>query len=482
MAIGTGLTKHKAYLEQNKDRHIKRIQKAVQQPSVSTEDLGVRECAQILHEMHKEVGFQEAEIIQTPGLPGLWSYYDAKKPKTIVVYGNFDTRPVLPHEKWDIPPYSGAVASMGGFSKVLVGRGSYSYKGPYVAWLNAIESMLAVDGTLPVNVMTLLEGDEILGSPYYRDMYNKYKPRMGKVTASFSPGASQDASGRVGMSMGSKGMIYADLIASGAKWGRGPQGGPLHGMTKSVIDSPVWRLVHALSTLTEPDGNRIVVKGFYDALKPPTAAEKKAVQEYIQSIGGGDWKKVLAGVAAAKVPAGDLPEEQTILNYYFGPSLNINGIKGGFTGPGTLPFSLPHQASARFDIRVPRGYKVQNVIKLIRDHLDAKGYSDVEFKVMGAFDPSNVDPNSDLVRSIKRAFQTMGVPLVTAPCSGGGGPWSIFATDLGVPMVRSVGVGGGGGTGGPNEFLVIDGNDKVGGLVECELSHIHMLKSYAEEA
>ena len=103
-----------------------------------------------------------------------------------------------------------------------MGRGALSYKGQYGAWLNTLEALIAVEGTLPVNVMMLLEGDEILGSPYYRDMFAKYRNRLEKADASLSPGASQGANGTVGMTLGYKGMIYAELIASGERWGRGP--------------------------------------------------------------------------------------------------------------------------------------------------------------------------------------------------------------------------------------------------------------------
>ena len=276
------------------------------------------------------------------------------------------------------------------------------------------------------------------------------------------------------MNLGYKGMIYADLVSSGLSWGRGPQVAPRHGMTKSVVDSPVWRLVHALSTLTESDGNTIAVKGFYDDWIAPTEEERRAV------LSGGPWNQVLPGVASIEAAAGDLSDEETILNYHYGPSLNINGLRSGFTGPGTLPFSLPHEASARFDIRVPRGYRVRKVVQLMRDHLDAKGYRDLELRVMGAYDPSTTNPDSDLVLAIHRAFQQMEVPMAMVPCSGGGGPWSLYVTDLGLPMIKGVGLGSGGSTGGANEYLVVDGTDTVGGLVECELSHIQMLKSYAE--
>ena len=479
MRVGVGLEKVQAYLEENKSRHVQRIQRAVRQPSISTEDLGVVECADLMAELHREVGFQEAQVVQTGGLPGLWAYWDAGAPKTIAVYNYFDTRPVLAHEKWEHPPYGGVLTSMGSYGQVLVGRGSYAYKGPYVAWLNALEALLAVEGTLPVNVMTLLEGNELLGSPNYVEMFGRYRGRLETADASFSPGASQDASGRVTINLGYKGMIRADLVASGASWGRGPQAGPLHGMTKSVVDSPVWRLVHGLSSITESDGNRVAVKGFYDDLEPPTDDERRMVEAYQAALGAEGWKNVLPGVGPAPHPVGDLTDEETILNYFYAPSFNINGLRSGFMGPGTLPFTLPHEASASFDIRVPRGYSAQKVVGLIRDHLDASGYGDLELRVMGAYDPSVADPDSELVRSLDRAFQEMDVPVVRAPLSGGGGPWSLFSTELGMPVIRNVGLGGGGNIAGPNEYMVIDGTDTVGGLVECELSHVHMLKSYA---
>ena len=270
MRIGVGLENIRAYLEENKERHIKRIQRLVEQPSVSVEEYGVRECAELLVEIHKEIGCEEAKLVETSDLPGLWAYYNAGKSKTIIVYANFDTRPVLPHEKWENPPWSGAITSAGPYSKVLMGRGAASYKGPYIAWLNALEAIKAVEGELPFNFMFLLEGDEILGSASFPEMYQEYRDRLATAQASFSPGASQDALGRVSMSLGYKGLIYADLVASGEKWGRGPQAAPGHGMTKSVVDSPAWRLVEALSTLTENNGNTVSIPGFYDDLRPPT--------------------------------------------------------------------------------------------------------------------------------------------------------------------------------------------------------------------
>jgi acetylornithine deacetylase/succinyl-diaminopimelate desuccinylase-like protein len=482
MPIGVGLEKIRVYLENNRDRHIARIQRYVRQPSISTENIGLRECAQLLVEFHKELGCHESELVETSDIAGVWAYYDAGAPTTIIVYGNFDTRPVLPHEQWEHPPFSGEVTSFGSFQQVLMGRGALAYKGPYIAWLNALEALKAVEGELPFNFMFLLEGDEILGSESYPAMYAKYRDRLATASASLSPGASQDASGRVMISLGFKGLIYAELVSSGLKWGRGPQAAPAHGMTKSVVDSPSWRLVHALATLTERDGNQVAVPGFYDDLTPPTETERGAARDFRAAMGGGTWNQILPGVAAVPTPLDNLSDEEAILHFFYAPSFNINGLRAGFTGPGTMPFTLPNMAAARLDIRVPRGFSVQKVVSQVRDHLDSQGYSDIELKVMAANDASHTGVETDLVRAIRKAFDDMEVPLVMAPYSGGGGPWSLFSTDLGLPIIRSVGVGGGGNSGAANEYLVIDGNDKVGGLVECELSHVHMLKAYLNMA
>jgi hypothetical protein len=125
--------------------------------------------------------------------------------------------------------------------------------------------------------------------------------------------------------------------------------------------------------------------------------------------------------------------------------------------------------------------KADLVVNQFRSHLDKQGYSDIELRVMGAFDPSTTDPDSTLVKSIIRSFEEMDVPLSLSPGTGAGGPWSLYGSEFGMPVIRNVGLGAGGNTAGPNEFMVIDGTEAVGGLVECELSHISMLKSYAME-
>jgi len=478
------LTKIRTYLDKEKDRHIKRICSFIAQPSISVEDTGVRECAEQLVERFKELGCNEAELVETGGLPGVWAYLDVGADKTIANYANFDTRPVVDKTAWDYPPFEGVVVSKAPYKRVMIGRGTRAYKGPYIAWLNALEALIAVQGAVPVNIMFLLEGDEILGSPHYPQMFNRYRERLQVADACFSPGMSQDAQGNVSLTLGFKTFIPLQLRVSGKSWGRGPQGHPVHAMGKSVVDSPVWRLVHALASLTEDDGNTVKLPGFYDSFPQPTEEERIRIEKLRKQLGNrpfgsNSWQGLLRGTENVERAISDWSDEEVFLKYFYGPSMNIYGLQAGYTGPGTKAFTLPSEASSRIDIRLPRGSKAQPVIESLRQHLDKKGYEDIEIQVFGAYDSSQADPNCALVNSIRDVFRSENIPLIEFPSSGGGGPWSLYSTELGIPSIRDVGVGFGGNVGTANEFLVIDGDGKAGGLVECELNHAHMLLTYA---
>ena len=334
------------FLRSHKSRHIRRVQRIVRQPSSSIEQIGVRECAELLTRTHEEVGLPEFAVVETGGLPGVWAAYDAGAPRTLAVYSYFDVRLAPPDEPWDSPPFAAALVERPPYPQVLVGRGAHGTKGPYVAFLNAVEALIASEGTLPVNLLVLLEGSELVGSPHYRQMFAAYSDRLVHADACLWPSASQDAAGRVHVGMGSKGMVYGSLECSGERWGRGPQSAPLHGMTKAVVDSPPWRLVQALATMTSPDGNTVTIDGFAEDVPRPTDEEIDAARKHREAMGGGSWKEVIPGVAAVPAPAGDMDDEAALLAYFYGPSFNLNGLSSGDTGPPAAPFTLPNAASA----------------------------------------------------------------------------------------------------------------------------------------
>jgi acetylornithine deacetylase/succinyl-diaminopimelate desuccinylase-like protein len=439
---------------------------------------GCEACARLYADLSRDAGFPEVALIQTPGYPGVWAAYDVGAPVTCVIYGMLDVRLASP-AGWSVPPFSAEVLDLKPFGRVIVARGAHAVKGPIGVFLNAVEACRQVLGKPPVNVLMISEVDEILGSPNYRAMIEQYRDRIKGAHAAWTPGASQDANGVASLTLGYKGLIYMFLRASGAKWGRGPRSAPIHGMAKSVVDSPAWRLVHALATLTGPDGNRVLVDGFERGPDAPTPEEAAEVEALLERFKETPWQKVLPGVQGADVPAvDDMSDAEVYRHFFFGPSMNLQGLRSGYVGGASPTFTLPNVAEASFDIRVPRSWKTQHVLRGMRRRLDDHGFGDVEMDVKGAYDGSSVPRDSLPMRAARDLFRAHDVEVVTWPMTGGGGPWSMFSTDLGIPLLRGVGLGHGRSSA-TDEFLVVDGNDRVAGIVDMATSHVEYMMRLA---
>jgi acetylornithine deacetylase/succinyl-diaminopimelate desuccinylase-like protein len=386
-----------------------------------------------------------------------------------------------PDDGWRTPPFGAEIVEIPPFPAVVIARGARAVKGPLGVWLNAVEACRAVLGRPPVNLYVLAETDEILGSPHYRALLAKYRDRLASSDACWTPGAAQDAEGNAHVTLGYKGMIYLALRASGAAWGRGPGKAPIHGMARSVVDSPAWRLVQALATITGPDANDVRIRGFAASASPATADERQEMEEIRARFAGSSWQSVLAGVQSADVRAvsAAMTEADIYERYFFGPSFNLNGLRAGYTGPGTNTFELPHTADAYFDIRIPRTWKTADIVRALREHLDRRGFEDIAVDVFGAFDGSRVSSTSRIVTAARSLFDAAGVDTIWWPATGGGGPWSLFSTELGKPLLRDVGLGHGRASA-RDEYLVVEGHGNVRGMVDMALSHADFMLRMAE--
>jgi acetylornithine deacetylase/succinyl-diaminopimelate desuccinylase-like protein len=466
------------YLTSNRERHISRIQEFIRQPTLPSEDKGVEDTAKLLASYYRELGCQEVEIIPTDGYPGVWAFYDAGAPFTIVNYCMFDTKPP-DTAKWSVPPFEATRTTQDPHGEVILGCGARSRKGPYMTWLNALEGIIQTRGALPVNIMFLAEGEENQGSPHYAAMVQRYETRLRQAHACFSPGAAEN-NGIMGIRLGYKGLLFARLRATGAAWGRGPAGRNGHGMSQVLVDSPTWHLVHTLASLTEDEGRRVAVPGFYDQLEPPTFEEREEVRQLLAKNEGKRWQDVLGGVGGdVGASSAELSEEEAYLRYYYGPSFNINGLAAGYTGPGGPVFTLPGEAWALLDIRLPRGYRVEPVIEGIRRHLEATGRADVELEILSAHNPLVADPHTDLLAAVRQTCAEFGVEVDTQPYTAGGGGWSIFGNEFGIPVLFDVGIGHGGRAGAPDEYLVID-ESRGHGLTHAEMWYAQFLNRYAQ--
>src|ERR1051326_5001505 len=153
------IEKIRRYIADHKEEHVAKVQTDLRQPSVSSWNRGIKEMADLMVQHFKDLGCQETSLVPTSGYPGVWAYYNAGKPKTLVVYMMYDTQP-YDEARWSNPPLEARRVKMDPFPEVIMARGAVNSKGPNRFFLNALESIKAVTGTLPVNLMFTCEGEE----------------------------------------------------------------------------------------------------------------------------------------------------------------------------------------------------------------------------------------------------------------------------------------------------------------------------------
>ncbi len=466
------------YLVTHRERHVARIQKFLAQTSVAGGRRELKETADLLASSYSELGCSQVELVPNGGTPGVFAFYDAGSPLTIVNYCMFDTKVPRP-DGWTVDPYEGTRVITEDHGECLYGLGAYSRKGPYIAWLNALEAHIAVARNLPVNILFLAEGEENIGSPHYRSMINQYRQQLSKAQACFSPGAAAKDN-TLELRLGYKGLIVVQLTASGQAWGRGPFLRDDHGMAQGVVDSSGWRLVSALATLVEDGGRRVCVTGFDDQSRPPNEVDITAICSLIDQHASRPWYEVLDGIGGPPgQSSAELTEEEIYRRYYFEPSCNLHQISLGMHPTGA--FLLPGSASASMDIRLPQGYESRGVVKALRRHLDAMGFPDVELEVLADHPAWSTDPESELVSAVNAACQRAGVSVSSQPYTAGGGPWTLFGTEFGMPVLFNVGIGQGARAGGPDEVMIIEEEGSGAGLIASELWYSDFLRAFADK-
>jgi acetylornithine deacetylase/succinyl-diaminopimelate desuccinylase-like protein len=460
------------YIDAHLDEHVGHLQRWLRQPSVSAQNLGIRDMAELVRKDLAGLGFEDTRLIETAGHPGVWGYYDAGAEKTLLVYMMYDVQPVEPAD-WRSPPFAGNLVDHE-LGTVIMGRGATNEKGPERAFLNALASIIAVDGKPPVNIMVTAEGEEEISSVHYPDILTAVEEQVRKADGVLFPFNSQDPAGALQMSLGVKGILYLELEATG-----GPQGGPtraeIHGSYKAIVDAPAWRLVQALASLTSPDGNTILVPGYGDDVRPPTLEEQKLVNGMVDHWNEGQIRNSLGVERFIDGVTG----RDAILRYLYDPTLNIDGIWGGYSGEGSKTI-LPHKATAKVDSRLPMGMRADTALAMIRRHLDAKGFGDIAIRQLGGYPPAQASLESPLVQAAIAVFNKYGATPRLSPRLAGSAPFYQFTERLGKPLVFA-GLGHGSGAHAPNEYMVIrpKAGSKIAGLAEIEKGYVDLLYAIA---
>ncbi|MGI6854546.1 M20/M25/M40 family metallo-hydrolase [Mesorhizobium sp. 1B3] len=401
-----------AHIEANRDSFVERVMDYVRHPSISAHNLGIREVADLLVGMLTKLGF-EAETVPTRNHPMVLGRRTVSPDKpTVLLYGHYDVQPPDPLELWDSPPFEPTIRN-----GRIYARGIGDNKGQHFAQLLALESHLAVHGDLPCNVVFLLEGEEEIGSPHIAEFVREHAGRLEADLVVTSDGPLHE-SGLPVVTFGVRGVASFELRVRTAS--RDVHSGNFGG----VVPNAIWKLVHLLGTMKNPAGE-ITIEGLTEPVVPATNYEREAVAKLPLDL---DAVKAELGLEEL-----DQPLER---GYYdrlmFHPTLTINGLHGGYGGPG-MKTVLPCTAFAKCDIRLVEPLTPEYVFERVAAHV-ALHAPDVEFVPLNGMLPSKTPMDSRFAEPIRRAVvAARGVEPLLYPTVGGSLPDYVFTKILGKP-------------------------------------------------
>ncbi len=452
------------------DEAVKRLQDWIALPSIAAENRGYPAGAENMAKLARDAGFQQATVINTDGKPGVFATLDAGAAKTVGLYFMYDVKQFDPAE-WTSPPLEARLVDRPGVGKVIVGRGAVNQKGPEAAFLAALHAIRGAGRKMPVNLVLVAEGEEEIGSPHIGQLVRKpeVEAALRKCAGVFMPSATQDLDGIVTVSLGAKGVVELELVSSGEKWGRGPAK-DIHSSLKAMVDSPAWHLVKALDTLVSADGNTITIDD-YPKPRPLSAEEKAMIAEAVRRRSEAKSKKLLG----VQHWIDDLPWQQANERLESQPTVNIEGLVGGYTGPGGKTI-LPHRAAAKIDMRLVPDMKFADAAAALKAHLARHGFRDIEVNVTGGYDPTSTAASAPLIQAEVAVLKRAGIDPVLWPRNAGSYPGYIFTGEPLRLAAGHFGLGHGSGAHAPDEYYVIESaNPNVQGFDGAVMSFVEYL-------
>jgi acetylornithine deacetylase/succinyl-diaminopimelate desuccinylase-like protein len=464
-----------AEIQKRHDESLKRLQTWIHQPSIAAENRSMNEGCELTMQMLRDAGFAQVTKVPTDGQPGIFATLDSGAPKTLGLYFMYDVKQVDPSE-WSSPPWDAALVDKPGLGKVIIGRGAVNQKGPEATFLAALHAIRGAGRKLPVNLVFVAEGEEEIGSPHFHQVVHSPQvlAAVKKCSGIFMPSSSQGLDGEVTITLGAKGVVELELISSGEKWGRGPRK-DVHSSNKARLDSPAWHLVEALTTLVSSDGNDPAIEGFAAKARPVSTAEKKMIAEAATRLSEANAKKLL-GVDHW---VHDVSWQEALELLVSRPTVNIEGLVGGYTGPGGKTI-LPGRAIAKIDMRLVPDMTAAEALAALKAHLAKKGFADIEVKMSGGYDPTSTPADAEMIRVSNAVYRRHGIDPVLLPRNAGSWPGYVFTGDpLRLPAGH-FGLGHGSGAHAPDEYYVIESaNPKVQGLDGATRSYVEFLYELA---
>jgi acetylornithine deacetylase/succinyl-diaminopimelate desuccinylase-like protein len=341
-------------IEKERDRSVGILEEFLRIPSISTseENAGdVRKAAEYLADRFRDAGLPDVRIEPTAGHPVVYAEWTADpSAPTLLIYGHYDVQPIADPAEWTSPPFEPVIRD----GKIWA-RGATDDKGQLLVHLLAAGAHLAVNDRLPVNVKFLIEGEEEIGSEHLQEFVVSNRERLAcdaiaiSDTAMYSPEVPSICTGL-------RGIAYTEFTLRGAAT-------DLHsGSFGGAVDNPALALARVLASLKDRETGRVLVEGFYEGVEEPSDEERAA------------WAKLPASDARYLEMTGAPrlygEEPYTLLERIWArPSLDVNGVWGGFTGQGSMTV-LPARASAKVSMRLVPGQDPAAIRAKLKRHVE----------------------------------------------------------------------------------------------------------------
>ena len=407
------------FIDNHQQSFIDRLIDYLRRPSISAHGIGMGEVADYLLTWLIELGL-DAHLMPTPGWPlVLGRRFDQPAAPTVLLYGHYDVQPPEPLELWESPPFKPTLRD-----GKLFARGVSDDKGHLTSRLFAIDALLAKDGELPCNIKFVIEGEEETSSVHLHDYIVANKIKLAADACIWEFGGI-DHRGIPMQYLGLRGICYVELWVETAST-------DIHsGLGGSILPNAAWRLVWALRSLKGSD-EQIRIPGFYDKVQKPSQRDialfealPEVADEYKSRFGVKNFIKGLKDGVDLRIAE------------VFEPTCTICGLTSGYQGKGSKTVQ-PSRASAKVDFRLVPDQDPEEILKLLRAHLDAEGFSDIQIDYLGGERPARTDPDHPFVKLVvDTSKEVYGVPMEIVPMVGGSGPNYPFIHELNLPVATA---------------------------------------------
>ena len=409
------------YAQAHAERFVNDLLPFLRFPSISAgtkHNRSTLECARWLTNHLKHIGFNNAQLSSTAGQPIVYASSTPQEDRpTLLIYGHYDVQPVDPLHRWHSPPF---VPTRRGSN--LIARGASDDKGPLFIHLKALQSYLAASGTLPLNIKCVFEGEEEIGSPHFAEFVKRNQSELQSDFAVISD-TRMLSPDRPAITYSQRGMLSLELAVQSAKQ-------DLHsGAFGGAVPNAVQILCEILARVHDKEG-RITIPQFYDRVLPVTPE----VRENAATHGPSDERFLSdAGTALAwGEPSYTLFERSSLR-----PAFTINGIRGGYQGPGGKGV-IPAVASAKVSFRLVPGQDPQEIDTLFRRYFRKIAPPGIRLviRTRSRANPAFMDPHHPVTRAAAWAYrQGFGATPVFLPSGGTIPVVNSLKEILGVPVV-----------------------------------------------